>query len=568
MKTYLGTNFGHGAAAALLSETGELLCAFEEGKLIGDKDTARFPDAALNLIADGFAGSVDLWAEGWNSKRRLLHKGLLRTLRYVGREPAYLRDSLGKEWRRYWEGVNGYGRWMTRFGPVQATGHHLAHAYSLCAAGLPARSLVLVSDTTAEFASMSTYYFCGRKMMHLGSSPFPHSIGAIYHQLAYHMGFKGRTGPGKLMALAALGEPRFIQELRAIASVEEGLFRVDGTCFSAWKRSGAWLDFAARADTALRDAILASKDRPMQGIDLAASAQAWFAEASWSCLTQTLDALRERRGLDINHIGLAGGAALNCRANGEFQLRAATAGWGTITVSPWSDDSGTAIGAAVWALAQRGGIARIQTSSAFLGYPAAPAAKGATENDVEQAASRLAQGKIVALVSGRFEFGPRALGGRCLLADARDDQLRQQLNVMKSRPQFMPMAPVVLAQDFGRYFNGRGSSSMAWTVPANDDALHEIPGAIHCDGHARVQCLEAGQAPLLERVLHSFRHKTGCGVLLLTSLNGNGEAIPCDRAGAMRIAKRLGAAGMLADDGWLAFRGNCASLAAEATPAD
>jgi carbamoyltransferase len=323
--------------------------------------------------------------------------------------------------------------------------------------------------------------------------------------------------------------------------------------FPAWKRDGSWLAFSESAPDELRDAIRRARGNPAEGLDLAASAQAWFTEMTWACITQSLDLARGKIGIEISHLGLAGGAALNCRANGEFLLKASGIGVDAVTVSPWSDDPGTAIGAAVWALAQRGLIERIQHSSPFLGTAALSDNVAPDDHDVRTAAHCLAAGNVVALVSGRFEFGPRALGGRCLLANPRRDELRQQLNRIKTRPEFMPMAPVVLEQDYSRYFLGSGSRYMTWTVPAKEYAHREIPAAVHCDGHARVQLLANGDAPLLERVLNEFKHETGHGVLLLTSLNGSEEAIPSGLERAESVARRLGASGILSDAGWVIF---------------
>jgi carbamoyltransferase len=553
MRIYLGTNFGHGSAAAAISEEGEMLYAVEEGKLIGEKNTSRFPAEALSYMVRNIEGNVDIWAEGWNPGQRLIHKGIISTAKYGLRDPAYFRDSFLKELGRFSEGQLQFKRWKQQLGPIHSVGHHLAHAYSLLPAGLPPSSLVLVSDTTAERSSISSYYFSGREMILLTSSLFPHSIGAVFHQLAYHLGFQGRTGPGKLMALAAFGKPDFLEYLKQIAEVKQGIFQIDMNKFPAWRRNGSWLAFSAFAPNELRDVIRRACGSPEQGIDLAASAQAWFTEITWACITQSLYLARKKMGIEIPHLGLAGGAALNCRANGEFLLKAPNVSLDTITISPWSDDSGTAIGAAVWGLTQRGIADRIRHSCPFLGTAAILGNEVPDDNEVHMATRCLVAGKVVALASGRLEFGPRALGGRCLLADPRRDELRHQLNRMKSRPEFMPIAPVVLEQDYSRYFEGLASGHMAWTVMSKQTARREIPAAVHCDGHSRVQLLKKDDAPLLERVLQEFKRETGHGVLLLTSLNGTEEAIPCDLNRAETIACRLGTSGILSDAGWNAF---------------
>ena len=209
MKVFLGTNFGHGSAVAAISDEGELLYAVEEGILIGEKDSSIFPAQALSLVTRSLEGEIVTWAEGWDPLQRLICKGFLRTLKYGLQDRAYFRDGLTKEWWRYFEGLKKTKYWEKQLGAPKRVGHHLAHAYSLIPAGLPQRSLVLVSAPTAEYNSIVSYYFSGNEMTPISASPFPHSIGSVFHQLAYHLGFRGRTGPGKLMALSAYGKPRF-----------------------------------------------------------------------------------------------------------------------------------------------------------------------------------------------------------------------------------------------------------------------------------------------------------------------------------------------------------------------
>lgn len=550
MRLFLGTNFGHGAAVAVMSQEGQILFAVEEGRLINEKDSSRFPLKALNLMSEAIDGTVDTWAEGWNQRRRLLHKGLLATMRYGLRDPSYFQDRLLKEVKRYLCGLRQFPARSNDFGRVMHVGHHLAHAYSLLPAGLPAGSLILVSDTTAEENSISSYYFSGQEMRHIVSSPFPHSIGGLFHQLAYHMGFRGRTGPGKLMALSAFGEPRFLVSLKQLSFVKDGIFQIDLSRFPAWRRNGSWLLYATCAPAPLRASIRLAWNRPDRGLDLAASAQAWLTETTWECIRQSLLLAKRNFGVKIAHLGLAGGVALNCQANGEFASRIEQLGLDTLTVSPWSDDSGTAIGAAAWAIAQKGLIDRISPSQPFLGPRLADEGIVPQDGDVRTAVSWLVRGDVIALASGRLEFGPRALGGRCLLADPRRDDLRQRLNLMKSRPQFMPCAPVALEEDYPFYFKGKGSRHMAWTVEATQRAIRDLPAAVHRSGHARVQLLKSGDSPLLERVLREFKRETGCGVLLLTSLNGANEPMPSDLDNARRIARTLKARGILSDFGW------------------
>ena len=555
MKGYVGTNFGHGAAAALVGSNGRLLFAVEEGKLSGDKETAAFPNLALTLVVAHPGIDSYQWAEGWDTRKRLVSKGVLRALRYSLFDATYVKSSLVKESIRYWEWRKQSGAWSSTLGHPISVGHHLAHAWSLVPAGLPAKACLLVSDTTAESASISSYYFDGEGMKFVASSTFPHSIGAAFHQLAYHVGFYGRTAPGKLMALSAFGKPKFYDEFAQIGTISDGQLQINLDRLPAWRRNGSWARFGKSCSVELRNSIEEAFEHPELGTDLAASAQAWFTETTWSLVTHTLGMLESRIGAPVQHLGLVGGAALNCQANGCFMERMNRIGLRSLTVAPWSDDAGTAIGAAVGAYVLGGNsLANLQVSDAYLGpYPHTDYSMRATNQDVAEAANELARGGIVALVSGRLEFGPRALGGRCLLADPRDDRLRKKLNQLKKRPDFMPAAPAVLSRYFDQYFDGTGSSHMAWTVQAKAHASLEIPAAVHHNGTARVQVVDDHKAPLLARLLHRFLAITGCPILLLTSLNEAGEPVPATLGDALLICGRLGVNGALSDKGWQSF---------------
>lgn len=550
LKGYIGTNFGHGSSAALVNDEGNLVCAVEEGKLIGQKETSRFPEASLRYIGSRAENHSLSWAEGWHCGRRLVHKGFLRAVKYGLRDSTYVKRLFRKELGRYQEGVCKFGSLRKRFGKVQYVSHHLAHAYSLVAAGLPAKSLVLVSDTTGEIESISSFYFTGEKMVHVRSSSFPHSIGAVFHQLAYHVGFGGRTGPGKLMALAGLGEPRYLDVLDSIGEVNNGEFRIDIRRFPAWKWDGAWELFAESQSGEFRTAIHRSRMAPDDAKDIAASAQSWFTETTWKVVIQSLHLVRSWPGTTVDHLGLSGGAALNCHANGVLWKRIDQVGLESIVVGPWSDDPGTAIGAAIWAYGKEGGSMQcVSSSQAYLG-PTPEVSLSRGPEGVREAIDAISKDGIVALVTGPLEFGPRALGGRCLLADPRRDESRQRLNRIKSRPEFMPVAPAVLEDSFCRYFHGVGSPFMAWTVDAKNKACLEIPAAVHENGSSRVQIVRKNSCPLLEALLGEFERVTGHPVLLLTSLNEAGEAVPVWIEPAMELAEKLGIDGVVCDAGW------------------
>jgi carbamoyltransferase len=172
-------------------------------------------------------------------------------------------------------------------------------------------------------------------------------------------------------------------------------------------------------------------------------------------------------------------------------------------------------------------------------------------NALTAAVEALSRGEIIGLISGGVEFGPRALGARCLLADARRADAKDRLNTMKGRPDFMPLAPAVRAEDAERWFEGVVSSNMAWTVRFRSGAEVEFPGMGHPSGETRAQAVDARQAPLLYRLLDASA-RAGNPILLLTSLNGPGDPVPASVHAGEGVAQSLGAAGSLTDRGWVA----------------
>lgn len=555
MKKYLGTNYGHGAASALLDSSGELLFAVEEERLTDIKDTSAFPTSSLNLIRQNFNGDF-LWAEGWRTLDRLVHKGFKSTFVNCLKNPFYFKHRLVKEVNRYATGVVNYRLYKEILGcaKVNHVGHHLAHAYSLLPWGLPNKSLVLVSDTTAEEESISIFFWFNNQMIFLTSSIFPNSIGSLFHQLAYHVGFEGRTGPGKLMAYSSYGQPIWKEEFSKLVAVNRGRLEINSDLYPSARINDTWLYFAKNYCTNrfLKASMLKAYKSFESGRDLASSMQELFTATTFEIIKQGIHLVSHTIRVKVEHLGLAGGAALNCQANGFFLRNIDQLQCDSLIVSPWSDDSGTAIGAAVWLAKRDNKNLAIPKSSPYLGPLASSTGILVTDNDVFMAVEVLRKGGIIALVSGRLEFGARALGNRCILASARSVEIKDRLNNAKSRYKFMPFAPVVLQEDYNKLFFGRGSSNMAWTVRCTSFAQKYVSAACHISNEARVQVVDEGlDGSVLRKVLEVYKRKTGLGVLLLTSLNASGQPIAVDMTRGRRIAQQLVLDGLLSDEGWI-----------------
>jgi carbamoyltransferase len=551
MKNYLGINYGHGSSVALINHNGQIVFAIEEGKVTGVKDSSSFPWQSIKLLNNYLNNNETFLAEGWNIYKRFSHKGLLQTFKFGFQDPFYFSHRLQKETFRFINGIPNYIQLKRKLNSKKLifVGHHLAHAFSLIPMGLPKNALIFVSDTTGEYESISFFHWDGSKMKKVSHSLYPNSIGSVFHQFAYHLGFSGRTGPGTLMALSAMGKPDKYSDLRKIAANNDGIFKIVKRGYPNWKIKDAWQLYAKRIkEKSLKEEIFRSFHNYEHGINLAASIQKWFTEMSWECVESAIISAREKYNLKIEHLGLAGGAALNCQANGEFIRRLSAIDLDSLTVSPWSDDTGTSIGAAVYSYLKNESHMIIKPTP-FLGH-VKNNNFSCSSNDISKAVEALINGKIISMVSGSLEFGPRALGGRCILANPMIKEMKEQLNEIKKRYPFMPFAPAVLDSSFDLYFSGEASPYMTWTVQAKPQAVHLIPAALHFDHSARTQLVDDNSPLLLSQVLKKFKDKTGCGVLLLTSLNQKGKPFDYLLEKAVKTSKELGLFGCLSDNGW------------------
>jgi len=549
---YLGTNYGHGAAAAIVSSSGELLYAVEEERLNGNKDSDSYPALAIQSAVSEF-GDYSKHYEGWQVWKRLVNKGLKHTLKYGFAEPYYFKHRLYKECMR---SVAFY----SKSGSHCEVGHHLAHAYSLAPWGLVPNTLIFVSDALGERECISFYYWDGEIMHLVSKSLYPNSIGSLFHQLAYHVGFTGRQGPGKLMALSGYGEPVLADHISDL--IRRDRMAISIPSFPIWKIRGSW-DFFSKNILANRiytepnrdiksrlitfnQAINMARGAKRDAYDIAASMQSVFTSITYDMIGEAVQHVEQKFGT-VKAVGLTGGSALNCQATGMISRKLLTLGIKTI-VPPWPDDSGTAIGAACKAYADQYGLDSIKkTEDPFLGPNINFKKHSLDEDGIRNAAHDISQGKIVALCSNKMEFGPRSLGARCILG-APTLAVRDSLNKLKKRPNFMPFAPIVFEDEFDRFFEGIGSKNMAWTVKAKPISIKEIPGAIHVTMEARVQVLPNNSELLLASIMREYLKLTGNSVLLLTSLNCKDEPISHDYYLARTTSVRLGCHAIATDE--------------------
>lgn len=386
--------------------------------------------------------------------------------------------------------------------------HHVAHAASTALASPYSDSAVLVVDGRGELTSMLAGEDREGKLDVLATQSLPHSLGLLYESLTEHLGFTRSSDEYKVMAMASYGTPRFADRLRELVyATGDGGFHTEPV---------DWTEFAPpRTGTGL-DPIHA---------DLACTVQRVLEEV----LLDLVGWLRERTHSD--NLCLAGGVALNCVANSRI---AASGGFDNVWVQPASGDSGTALGAALAIAAEAGEQVRPMTSAALgRGWTDAQIAAileaagvDYTEPDdlAEVVGDALADNLVVGWFQGRAEYGPRALGGRSLLADPRDIGNLERLNNVKGREQFRPVAPMVLADRAGEIFSGGPLPSpyMLFVHEVAESWRERIPAVTHVDGTARIQTVDTGQ-PRLHATLTRFAERTGVPVIVNTSFNTAGR---------------------------------------------
>jgi len=566
--------FYHDSAACLVRD-GLIVAAAQEERFTRVKGDESFPaNAAAFCMERGGISIHDLSAVAFYDKPLLKLDRLLET--YLWLAPRGLRSFLkaGPLWgksrlfleREIREGLGGYE------GQLLWCEHHESHAASAFYPSPYADAAVLTVDGVGEWATSAIGVGHGTELELLHELHWPDSLGLLYSAFTYHAGFRVNSGEYKLMGLAPYGRPKYVDTiLRELMDLrEDGSFTLDQRYFDYTGGLTMTNDaFSALFDGPPRAAETRLTQREM---DLARSVQDVTEEVT---LRMARTAMR-LTGMD--RLCMAGGVALNAVANGRI---AREAGVRDLWIQPAAGDSGGALGAALLAWHRwRGGArdadgAHDQMRGALLGPTFDSAAieqalleAGAVyealgrDRVIARVAKLLAEGHVVGWFDGPMEFGPRALGARSILADARDPGMQSRLNLkIKFRESFRPFAPVVLAERASEYFELVGESPYMLQVlpirqdrrvpqPAPDsevtpwglDVLHQtrsdIPAVTHLDYSARVQTVTAERAPGLHEVLRAFEAITDCPVLVNTSFNVRGEPIVCTPADAYRCLMR------------------------------
>lgn len=558
----------HDSAAALIRD-GVVVAAAQEERFSRKKHDAGFPAHALEYCLNEAGISLtDVSAIVYYEKPFLTFERLLETYisfapkgfsSFVKAMPVWLREKLGLRSMIRHEIKSHFKIKKKQVPPLYFSYHHLSHAASAFYPSPFESAAVLCADGVGEWATTSLWHATGRELKPLKEIHFPHSIGLLYSAFTYHCGFKVNSGEYKLMGLAPYGEPRYKDRiLKHLVDVKgDGSFRLNMNYFEfavglkmTNKRFENLFQCPRRApETELKQEYM----------DLAASVQSVTEEI----ILKLAHTCKELTG--ESSLCLSGGVALNCVSNGNL-LRHKV--FENLWVQPASGDAGGALGAALgyWHQykKQPRPILRAKDgmSNSYLGpsFSQQQIESFLIENRItfetmsgdkicQEVARLLSQEKVVGWFRGRMEYGPRALGGRSILADPRSPQMQSVVNrKVKFRESFRPLAPVVPEDRAGEYFEGATKSpymiltfpvSEAVRRPLSEDDRHkqgldklklnrsQIASVTHVDHSARVQTISREDNPEYYKVVEEFGKLTGVPVLINTSFNVRGEPIVC-----------------------------------------
>jgi carbamoyltransferase len=534
--------FFHESACCLLVD-GRLVAAAEEERFSRVKHDARLPVSAFRwCLRQGGVGIEELDCIAYyESPVKKLSRQLWSGLPAggAGADLAWLDP--GAPERAIREGLGFEG-------PILTFDHHLSHAASaFFFSGFP-EAAVLTVDGVGEWATTVYSRAAGSSIEPFAEVEFPHSLGLLYSTLTSYLGFEVNDGEYKVMGLAPYGEPRYLEEMRRlVSSGPGGQYRLDLRYFDFVRGRRMWSNALPR--------LLGEAPRPHEAAitrfhqDVARSLQAVLEEI----LLEKVGWLHEQTGLP--RLCMAGGVALNVVANGRI-LREGP--FSHLFVQPAAGDSGGCLGAAALAWIERTGqrpatgpLRQVGLGPSWSADEIAGliAATGIAARDfrsreadlLEGIVDRLAQGKVVGWFHGRMELGPRALGGRSLLADPRDPGMRDRLNrLVKKREAFRPFAPSVLAAHAAEHFDLDHPSPFMLETCGVTSPL-DLPAIAHVDGSARPQTVDPAEAPRYAALLSAWERRTGCPVLVNTSFNVRGEPIVCSPVDALLC---LGASGI------------------------
>ncbi len=555
----LGISAYYHDSAACLVRDGDIVAAAQEERFTRKKHDFRFPHHAIEYcLKEGGIRGTDLDYVVFYDKPFLKFERLLLT--YLAYAPRGLKSFLMAMplWLKQKLWIKDLIATELDFdGKILFPEHHESHAASAFFPSPFKEAAILSVDGVGEWATAS--YGIGRdnQIEILAELQFPHSLGLLYSAFTYFTGFKVNSGEYKLMGLAPYGEPKYVDLIynELIDLKEDGSFRMNMKYFNYCAGLTMTNDrFARLFGGPPRKPETRITQREM---DIARSIQVVTEEI----MLRMVRHVHKETGM--KYLVLAGGVALNCVANGRI-LREGP--FEDIWIQPAAGDAGGALGAALYVWYQYLENSRQADNKTdfqkgsylgpsfhndeieqFLKEENIPAQKLSDAEIISTTADLIASGNVIGWFQGRMEFGPRALGSRSILGDARSPKMQSVMNLkIKFRESFRPFAPSVLEEYVSDYFEiDRPSPYMLLVASVREDKRldgHDgaltgldklkvqrsvIPAVTHVDYSARLQTVNRETNPLYHALIHAFHQKTGCPVIINTSFNVRGEPIVC-----------------------------------------
>jgi len=567
MKNYIiGISaYYHDSAATLVSD-GKVIAAAQEERFSRKKHDPAFPAGAIRYcLQEANIQPSDITHVVFYDKPLLKFERLLETYlsyaptgfrSFISAMPIWLKEKLylKKTLKRELSGIFDIPE--KSLPPLLFTEHHQSHAASAFFPSPYEKAAVLCLDGVGEWATTSMWLGDGRKLTPQWEIDFPHSLGLLYSAFTYYTGFRVNSGEYKLMGLAPYGEPKYVDLIldNLLDLKEDGTFRLNMKYFNY--ATGLTMTNKKFADLFGAPAREPESELSQKEMDIARSIQ-WVTE---EVVLRLARSVHKETGMD--YLCLAGGVALNCVSNGRL-LREGP--FKEIWIQPAAGDAGGAVGAALSVYHEYLEKPRtVQKPDATEGSYLGPRFSneeikkyldkiGASYTEIEdetlmpELAKIIEDENVIGWFQGRMEFGPRSLGARSILGDARSQKMQSIMNLkIKYRESFRPFAPVVKYDKVSEWFEHEGPSPyMLIVAPVKEDKRtlmtedqtklfgidklniprSEIPAVTHVDYSARVQTVHPETNPRFYHLLDEFEKRTDCPVLVNTSFNVRGEPI-------------------------------------------
>ncbi len=574
--------FYHDSAAALI-RNGEIITAVQEERFTRKKHDSSFPYNSIRYCLESNKIDLeDIECIVYYEKPLLTFERLLET--YLGvaprglrsfiaamqvwvKEKLFLKSELKKQFKKLQKDITNQE--SIKLPVFLFSEHHQAHAASAFYPSPFDEALILCMDGVGEWATTSAWIGKNNKINPIWEISFPHSLGLLYSAFTYYCGFKVNSGEYKLMGLAPYGKPIYLDLIKnnLIDIKDDGTFRLDMTFFKYHR--GFRMTSHKFHNLFGRGPRTSESEITQFHMDLAASIQ----KITEEIVLKIAKSLTIETG--IKNICLSGGVALNCVANGKLIKEK----WlNDLWIQPASGDAGSALGAALIGWHQYLGKNRKANindamKGSYLGCNFSneeiidylrkiDASYEFLEDDelFDKLAHILAEGKVVGWFNGPMEFGPRALGGRSIIGDPRNQRMQSIMNLkIKYRESFRPFAPSILEQDLVSQFElNKKSPYMLLVAPVKKELQlkmtkkqeklfgiekinlprSNIPAVTHVDYSARIQTVSKSTNPRYYELIKSFKKLTGCPSIVNTSFNVRGEPIVCTPQDAYRCFMR------------------------------